>query len=149
MTSMIFGIVAMAISGCGSFMGMAVAATSALGVRTEKKEECPNLVLFVLMPFSQTLYGLVVMAMAVFLFKDKFPPMEDTLGVITSLVAAALIGVCIGGAALYQGKVGARACDTIGKTGLGKGEAIMYMGTIETVSLFMMVMTIVGMFIVL
>ena len=147
MTALAFGILLMAVAGIGSAIGMSKAANAALGVKAEKGKECPNLAIYVLMPFSQTLYGLVLLAMAVFLFSDKFP--TDPVGITITMISAVFAGACIGTSALTQGAVGARACDAIGKTGHGKGEAIMFMGTIEKVALFMMVMFIVGMFILL
>lgn len=135
----------MAVAAVGSAVGVSSAGRSALGVRAKKREEAPNMALFVMMPFSQTLYGLVVMAMAIFLFRDKFETWEAAVCIATGVFS----GAGIGASAIWQGLVGARACDTVGETGLGTSEAIMFMGTIETCALFVMVMDIVGMFIAL
>ncbi len=147
MTAFIVGLCAMAFAGIGSAVGIASAGKSAIGIeqlKASQGEAPPNLILYVLMPFSQTLYGLVVFAVAVFVVKDKFPPLGPKAWPF--IVMGIATGMAIGASAMFQGFVGARACDCIGKQNAGKGTAIMIMGTVETIALFVMVMSIVGMF---
>ncbi|MCD6205158.1 MAG: V-type ATP synthase subunit K [Candidatus Marinimicrobia bacterium] len=124
---------ALGLAAVGSAFGTGVASQAAVGgwkkCFANNKPAPFMLVAFSGAPLTQTIYGFLLM-----LFisgSDKDPLM---------LMAAGIFGgMAMGFSAFFQGKVGARAADSLAETGKGTANYFMVLGIVETVALFVMV----------
>jgi V/A-type H+-transporting ATPase subunit K len=124
---------ALGLAAIGSVLGTGTASQASVG--SWKKCFAGNkpapfmLVAFSGAPLTQTIYGFLLM-----LFingSDREP--------LALLAAGVFGGLAIGLSAYYQGKVGARAADSLAETGKGTANYFMVIGIVETVALFVMV----------
>ena len=129
---------ALGLAAVGSAFGTGVASQAAVGgwkkCFANNKPAPFMLVAFSGAPLTQTIYGFLLM-----LFisgSDKDPLM---------LMAAGIFGgMAMGFSAFFQGKVGARAADSLAETGKGTANYFMVLGIVETVALFVMVFTMMA-----
>jgi len=124
---------ALGLAAVGSAFGTGIASQAAVGgwkkCFANNKPAPFMLVAFSGAPLTQTIYGFLLM-----LFigqSDKDP--------LTMLAAGVFGGMAMGFSAFFQGKVAARAADSLAETGKGTANYFMVIGIVETVALFVMV----------
>ena len=128
----------LALAAAGSALGTGAAGMAAVGAW--KKAFMQNkvapfiLIAFVGAPLSQTIYGFILKNQ---IKAANLPPESYPFQIIIGAAA----GLAIGVSAWMQGKAGARAADALAESGKGFGNYIMVLGVIETVALFVMVLT--------
>lgn len=144
---------AIAFSAMGSAFGCGIAATSA--VASWKKCFLTNkpapfqLLIFAGAPFSQVIYGMVLMFFMLGRISTNAASMASanatTLGGqgVSFLLIGLLAGIAIGVCSYFQGVAAAGACDAQADTGKGFALYLMALGIIETVSIFAMVFAMV------
>lgn len=124
---------ALGLAAIGSAFGTGVASQAAVGgwkkCFASNKPAPFMLVAFSGAPLTQTIYGFLLMLFISGSDKDPF-----------MLMAAGIFGgMAMGFSAFFQGKVGARAADSLAETGKGTANYFMVLGIVETVALFVMV----------
>ena len=148
------GLAALGIAAIGSAIGAGVAGSSAIGAwkkcYAQSKAAPFILITFIGAPLSQTIYGMILMNT----IAGKLAVTEaNTLEAATTWAganwAAALLAGIWGGlgmcfSAWYQGKAGAAGADALAETGQGFGNYLMTLGVVETVALFVLVFSMMG-----
>ncbi len=130
-----------ALAAVGSALGAGAAAMAAVGAW--KKAYLQNkaapfiMIAFVGAPLSQTVYGMIVRNA---IRAANLPP-ESYL---YQIILGGFAGIALAASAWLQGKAGAAAADALGETGKGFGNYLMVLGIIETVAIFVMVFTLIG-----
>ena len=124
---------ALGLAAVGSAFGTGVASQAAVGgwkkCFANNKPAPFMLVAFSGAPLTQTIYGFLLM---MFISGSDQDPLM--------LMAAGIFGgMAMGFSAYFQGKVGARAADSLAETGKGTANYFMVLGIVETVALFVMV----------
>ncbi len=141
---------ALAFSAAGAAFGCGVAGISA--VASWKKCFLTNkpapfqLLIFAGAPFSQVIYGMVLMFFMLGRVSTSAAAQNATvLGGqgLSFLIIGALAGTAIGFCSYFQGSAAAGACDAQADTGKGFALYLMALGIIETVSIFAMVFAMV------
>ena len=127
----------LALAALGSGAGAGTAGMAAIGAwkKNFSQNKSANFLLVALVaaPFTQTIYGFIVMNRIIELAaKGQF-----LWGV------GVFAGAAIGLSAYWQGKCAASACDALGETGKGFANYMAVLGMTETVALFVMVFTLV------
>ena len=126
---------ALCLAALGSALGTGAAGMGALGAWKRCLLSDKNapfiLIAFVGAPLSQTIYGMILM--------NTIKASPETVSALTKLSAGLMGGFAMGVSAWLQGRAGAIASDTVAETDKGFGNAIMVLGVIETVALFVMV----------
>ena len=92
---------------------------------------------FVGAPLTQTLYGMILMAMLLSAAKHPIPGAG-----IAAIVLAVLAGAGICASAAFQGAAAAAGADAQAETGKGFTNYLAAIGVIETVAIFVMVFAI-------
>lgn len=146
---------AIAFSAIGAAFGTGASCTAAIA--SWKKCYLTNkpapfqLMIFAGVPFSQIIYGMVLM----FSMLGKISSLDNGTGVfaadtamlagqgITFLTIGIFGGIAMGICSYFQGVGAAGACDALADTGKGFALYLMALGVIETVSIFVMVFAIV------
>lgn len=137
------GLAALGIAAIGSALGAGTAGASAIGAwkkcYAQNKAAPFILITFIGAPLSQTIYGMILM--------------NTILGkgaewALTGWASSLLAGIC-GGlgmcfSAWYQGVAGAAGADALAETGQGFGNYLMTLGVVETVALFVLVFSMMG-----
>jgi V/A-type H+-transporting ATPase subunit K len=131
---------AISLAALGSAFGTGAAGTAAVGAwkkcYAQNKPAPFQLVVFAGAPLSQTIYGMIIMFLAMIFFKQPGQwPFFLILGVVG--------GLAMGASAWMQGKAAAGACDALADTGKGFVNYLMVLGIIETVAIFVMAFGIV------
>ncbi len=135
---------AIAIAAFGSSLGIGAAGAAAIGAwkkcYAQNKTAPFQLAVFVGLPLSQTIYGLILMIVILGAFKQ---PEQWPFFLILGIIG----GLAIGASAWMQGKAAAGACNAFADTGKGFANYITALGIIETVALFVMAfgLVIIGM----
>ena len=134
------GLAALGIAAIGSALGAGTAGASAIGAwkkcYAQSKAAPFILVTFIGAPLSQTIYGMILM--------------NTIIGklAVEGWAAALLAGICGGMgmcfSAWYQGVAGAAGADALAETGQGFGNYLMTLGVVETVALFVLVFSMMG-----
>jgi V/A-type H+-transporting ATPase subunit K len=125
----------------GSALGCGAAGAAAVGAWKKcyaQDRPAPfQLVVFAGAPFSQTIYGMILMFFIAAKASTLAPfwPLFITLGVVG--------GIAMGVSAWLQGRAAAGSCDAFAETGQGFTNFLMALGIIETVAIFIMVFAIV------
>jgi len=132
---------AIAIAALGSAYGCGVACSAAIGAwkkcYAQNKLAPFQLVIFAGSPLSQVIYGMIIMFIIT-------PKIEASFKMWPILLAVGiLVGVSQAIASIWQGLVGAAACDSFAETNKGFTNNIMAIGIVETVSIFVMAFAIV------
>lgn len=133
---------AFALAAAGSAIGIGKAGMASIGAWKKcyaQNKPAPFLLLtFVGAPFTQTIYGMILMN-ALLAAKDTADP-----GLI--LGAGLFGGIGMGLSAWFQGAAGAAAADAQVSTGKGFSNYLIVLGLVESVALFVMVfsMGIIG-----
>ncbi len=129
------------IASIGSAIGTGIAGMAAIGawkkMITNGQKAATALLIFVGAPLSQVIYGMILKnAIA----DADLSPDSYVWQMIIGLIA----GAAMAGSAIFQGKVGARACDAIAAGANDTAKYIMIIGIVETVALFVMIFTMTG-----
>ena len=124
---------ALGLAAVGSAFGTGVASQAAVGgckkCFANNKPAPFMLVAFSGAPLTQTIYGFLLM---LFISQSDKDP-------LTMMAAGVFGGMAMGFSAFFQGKVAARAADSLAETGKGTANYFMVIGIVETVALFVMV----------
>jgi V/A-type H+-transporting ATPase subunit K len=125
---------AVGLAAFGSMIGCCHAGAAALGcwkrAYQENKPAAFVLSIFAGAPLSQTIYAMILLMM----LTGKSTPEDPVL--ISHFLMGLFGGILLLAAAIYQGKIGAVACDMYSSTNKGFGNAITVVGIVETVGLF-------------
>lgn len=141
------GLAALGIAAIGSALGAGTAGASAIGAwkkcYAQSKAAPFILITFIGAPLSQTIYGMILMNT----IAGKLAG-EGAAWASANWAAALLAGIC-GGlgmcfSAWYQGVAGAAGADALAETGQGFGNYLMTLGVVETVALFVLVFSMMG-----
>ena len=130
---------ALSLAAAGSALGTGIAGMSAVGAWkkcfAQGKDAPFILVVFVGAPFTQTLYGYLLMLRLLDISKG------ETLGVnyMYLLAAGVFGGMAMGVSAWMQGRAAASASDALAETGKGFANYLLVLGIIESVALFVMI----------
>jgi len=132
---------AIAVASLGSAYGCGVACASAIGAwkkcYAQNKMAPFQLVIFAGSPLSQVIYGMIIM----FIITPKVDACYKMWPLL--LGVGLLVGVAQAIASVWQGIVGAAACDSFAESNKGFTNNIMAIGIVETVSIFVMAFAIV------
>lgn len=135
------GALALALSACGSGLGIGAAGSAAVGAWKrcyQQNKPAPFLLaVFVGAPITQTFYGMIVMLKLIKLATDgaAFP----------ALIGWGLFGgLAIGLSAWMQGVIAAAASDAQAETGQGFTNYLMALGIVESVAIFVMVFILIA-----
>ena len=142
------GLAALGVAAIGSAIGSGLAGSAAIGAwkkcYAQSKAAPFILITFIGAPLSQTIYGMILMNTIV----GKVTGEGAAEWAAANWAACLLAGLC-GGlgmcfSAWYQGKAGAAGADALAETGQGFGNYLMTLGVIETVALFVLVFSMMG-----
>ncbi len=137
------GLAALGLGAVGSAIGAGLAGTSAIGAwkkcYAQSKAAPFILITFIGAPLSQTIYGMILMLQMGGITIEDAPEKW----------AAALFAGIFGGfglmaSAWFQGRAGAAGADALAETGQGFGNYLMTLGVVETVALFVLVFSMIG-----
>lgn len=130
------------LSAAGSAIGIGKAACATIGAwkkcYAQNKPAPYTLFTFVGAPLTQTLYGMILMAMLLGVAKNPIPGAG-----IAAIVLAVLAGAGICASAAFQGQAAAAGADAQAETGKGFTNYLAAIGVIETVAIFVMVFAII------
>lgn len=131
----------LSIAAIGSAIGTGIAGMAAIGawkkMITNGEKASTAMLIFVGAPLSQVFYGMILKNS---IADANLSPDSYIWQIILGLFA----GAAMAGSAIFQGKVGARACDAIGSGASDIVKYIMIIGVVETVALFVMIFTMTG-----
>lgn len=129
---------ALGIAAVGSAIGTGTAGMAAIGVwkkaYAQGKGALFTLLVFVGVPISQTIYGMLLMNSILAAVKSSGGANWGA-----ALGAGIFGGFGMMASAWFQGRAAANACDALGETGKGMANYLMVCGVVETVALFVMV----------
>lgn len=147
------GLAALGIAAIGSALGAGTAGASAIGAwkkcYAQSKAAPFILITFIGAPLSQTIYGMILMTtIAGKMNVAKLGVDAVNAWAAGNWAAALLAGICGGMgmcfSAWYQGVAGAAGADALAETGQGFGNYLMTLGVVETVALFVLVFSMMG-----
>lgn len=138
-------VVAAAMAGIGSAIGVGVAGKAAAGVTSEDPDKFSKCLVLQLLPGTQGIYGLLV-AFLVFVKIDLFGNvMALTLGEGLGLMAACLPMAVVGFlSALYQSKVACSGIAMVAKRPEESGKAIILTVMVETYAVLALLVSLLG-----
>ena len=143
------GLAALGIAAIGSALGAGTAGASAIGAwkkcYAQSKAAPFILITFIGAPLSQTIYGMILMNTIIGKMADAA---TAATWATANWAACLLAGICGGMgmcfSAWYQGVAGAAGADALAETGQGFGNYLMTLGVVETVALFVLVFSMMG-----
>jgi V/A-type H+-transporting ATPase subunit K len=134
-------IAAMALAATGSGLGAYLGGAGAVGawkkLLAQGKPAPFTMITFVGAPLSQTIYGMILMITMTAKADAGYNPFA-LLGV------GVFAGLAIGVSAWMQGAAGAHCADALGETGQGFSNYLSVIGIVETVAIFVLVFTLLG-----
>lgn len=138
-------VVAAAMAGIGSAIGVGVAGKAAAGVTSEDPDKFSKCLVLQLLPGTQGIYGLLV-AFLVFVKINLFGNvMSLTTGEGLSLFAACLPMAVVGFlSALYQSKVACSGIALVAKRPEESGKAILFTVMVETYAVLALLVSLLG-----
>ncbi|MDX9800364.1 MAG: V-type ATP synthase subunit K [Spirochaetia bacterium] len=126
---------AFALAAAGSAIGIGIAGMSTIGAWKKcyaQNKPAPFILLaFVGAPFTQTIYGMILM--------NQLKAASATADPGLILGAGLFGGIGIGMSAWFQGSAGAAGADALTSTGKGFSNYLIILGLVESVALFVMV----------
>lgn len=131
----------LSIAAIGSAIGTGIAGMAAIGAWKKMiisgEKAAAALLIFVGAPLSQVIYGMIL--------KNAIADADlSPDSYIWQIIIGLFAGAAMAGSAIFQGKVGARACDAIAAGATDTAKYIMVIGVVETVALFVMIFTMTG-----
>jgi V/A-type H+-transporting ATPase subunit K len=135
-------VAALCFAAIGSSIGIGLAGSAAIGAWKKSYAQGKNalftLLVFVGAPMSQTIYGMILM-------NSFMSAAESNPNAWAAFLGAGIFGgVAMGASSWFQGAAGAAACDALNETGKGFANYLMVLGVVETISLFVLVFSMVG-----
>lgn len=134
-------VAAMALGAVGSALGSYHGGAGAVGAwkkaLAQGKPAPFTLITFVGAPLSQTIYGMILMI-------TMNGKADAGMNPFALLGVGVFAGLAIGMSAFMQGKAGAHCADAMGETGQGFSNYLATIGIVETVAIFVLVFTILG-----
>jgi len=122
----------------GAVFGCTIAANAAVGAwkkcYLQEKLAPFQLVIFVGMPLTQVIYGMILMFVISGKVEDAACLKLSTVFLFVGILAGIIMMVC----AWWQGKAAAHCCDALAETGKGFTNYLIVLGVIETISIFVM-----------
>lgn len=133
--------VSLSIASIGSAIGTGIAGMAAIGAWKKMiisgKKAATAMLIFVGTPLSQVIYGMMV--------KNAIADANlASESYVWQIIIGLVAGAAMAGSAIFQGKIGARACDAIASGANDTAKYIMVIGIVETVALFVMIFTMTG-----
>lgn len=139
------GLAALGLAAVGSAIGAGLAGASSIGAwkkcYAQGKAAPFILITFIGAPLSQTIYGMILMTTINGIAAD---PEKAAISWASSIFCGIFGGIGMGVSAWFQGKAGAAGADALAETGQGFGNYLMTLGVIETVALFVLVFSMMG-----
>ncbi len=141
---------AIGLSAAGSALGTGIAGMAAVGAWkrcfVQNKPAPFALLIYVGAPFTQTLYGFLLMRTLVTAGQKLVESNALALNYMYLLAGGLFGGIAIGTSAILQGKAAAAASDSYAETGEGMTNNLIVLGIVESVAIFAMVfiMLVVG-----
>ncbi len=136
----ILGIALCAITcGIGSALGLKYTGSAAAGVMAEEPKKFSRIIVLVLLPATQGLYGLLIAFMAM----SHIPGADAAASSGWSVFGAVLPMMIVGFAsAILQGQTSVAAINAVGKKSEIAGKLIMFPAMVETYALLALVVSI-------
>lgn len=138
------GLAALGLGAVGSGIGSGLAGTASIGAwkkcYAQGKAAPFILITFIGAPLSQTIYGLILMLTIAGKATAELAPTSWA----SCLFAGIFGGLGLLFSAWFQGKAGAAGADALAETGQGFTNYLMTLGVVETVALFVMVFSMIG-----
>ena len=135
--SIIGAVIAAALAGIGSGLGVYMAGSKAAGVLAEKPDLFGKLLVITALPGSQGVYGLLIAILTlakIGLFSGGLEvPVEAGYQILWAGILMGVSGLVSG---LLQGRVAAAGIGAVGKDGSVAGKAIVLSVIIETYAIF-------------
>lgn len=131
----------LSVAAVGSAIGTGIAGMAAIGAWKKMilsgQKAATAMLIFVGAPLSQVIYGMIL--------KNSIADANlDPDSYLWQTIIGLFAGAAMAGSAIFQGKVGARACDAIASGAQDTAKYIMVIGIVETVALFVMIFTMTG-----
>ncbi len=134
---------ALCLAAVGSALGTGVAGMAAVGAwkkcYAQNKSAPFILVVFAGAPFTQTIYGYILMLEMLKVTQALTKGGTLAANYMYLFGGGIFAGLAIGASAWMQGKAAASASDALGETGQGFAQYLMVLGIIESVALFVMI----------
>ena len=134
---------ALCLAAVGSALGTGVAGMAAVGAwkkcYAQNKAAPFILVVFAGAPFTQTIYGYILMLEMLKVTQALTSSGTLAANYMYLFAGGIFAGFAIGASAWMQGKAAASASDALGETGQGFAQYLMVLGIIESVALFVMI----------
>ena len=129
---------AVGFAGAGSSIGIGSVGQSAAGVLSEEPEKFGNLLILVVLPGTQGLYGFVIgfmVMLKVGLVGGETPDVSvlQGLAILGACLPMAITGYFSG---IHQGKVGAAGCGVVAKQPKEFMKAVIFSALVETYAIF-------------
>jgi V/A-type H+-transporting ATPase subunit K len=142
------GLAALGVAAVGSAIGSGLAGAAAIGAwkkcYAQSKAAPFILITFIGAPLSQTIYGMILMNTIAGKMTGEGGAEWAAANWAACLLAGILGGLGLCFSAAYQGKAGAAGADALAETGQGFGNYLMTLGVVETVALFVLVFSMMG-----
>ena len=148
MFAILGGVIAAAMGGVGSAIGVGTVGRSAAGVVTEDPSKFGKVLILQILPGTQGLYGFLV----AFLLLIQVGVMSDSpLNLTTAqglMYFAACMPMAIGGlvSGIHQGKAAAAGVGIVAKRPEESGKAIIFAAMVETYAVLALLISILAMF---
>lgn len=142
----IFGaVIAVALSGCGSAIGVGIAGQAAAGVTAEDPSKFGKCLILELLPGTQGIYGLIV-GFLTFVFIGLTGTLKDVTNAqgwatFASCLPMAITGLVSG---IYQGKAAASAISLYAKRPEAFGKGMLVTAMVETYAVLALLISILG-----
>lgn len=143
--ALVGAVLAAAMAGIGSAIGVGVAGKAAAGVTSEDPDKFSKCLVLQLLPGTQGIYGLLV-AFLVFVKIDLFGDMarlsvSGGLGIFAACLPMAIVGLV---SALYQSKVACSGIALVAKRPEESGKAIILTVMVETYAVLALLVSLLG-----
>ncbi len=134
---------ALCLAAVGSAIGTGVAGMASVGAwkkcYAQNKSAPFILVVFAGAPFTQTIYGYILMLKMLEVTQALAGSGDLGANYMYLFAGGLLAGAAMGASAWMQGKAAASASDALAETGQGFAQYLMVLGIIESVALFVMI----------
>lgn len=136
-------VAALCLAAVGSAIGTGVAGMASVGAwkkcYAQNKSAPFILVVFAGAPFTQTIYGYILMLKMLEVTQSLTSSGDLASNYMYLFAGGIFAGLAMGVSAWMQGKAAASASDALGETGQGFAQYLMVLGIIESVALFVMI----------
>ena len=137
-------LIAAALAGIGSSIGVKIAGQAAAGVVTEDPKKFSKVLILQLLPGSQGLYGLIVAVLIwvkIGVFSGQLANLTTEQGMLF-LLAGMPVGIVGLISAIYQGKVAASGCGIVAKKPEHSSKGVTMTAIVETYALLSLIASV-------